>query len=67
MGVSKVIVVPGDGATFPAQGQELTVHYTGKLDDGSLFDSSVAKGAPLTFQVGVGAVIRGARKLIQGA
>jgi FKBP-type peptidyl-prolyl cis-trans isomerase len=62
MGVTKVIIVPGDGANFPAQGQKITIHYTGKLDDGSVFDSSVAKGAPFRFQVGMGAVIRGARK-----
>ena len=51
---------PGDGATFPSEGQSLTVHYTGTLAaDGTEFDSSRAKGVPFTFVLGAGKVIRG--------
>ena len=37
-----------------------TVNYTGKLEDGSIFDSSLKKGrSPFTFTLGVGSVIKG--------
>ena len=48
----------GTGPTCPP-GAQVTVHYHGTLADGSVFDSSVQKGRPFKFQVGVGQVIRG--------
>lgn len=39
-------------------GNTITAHYTGKLIDGTQFDSSVGK-APFTTQIGVGNVIKG--------
>ena len=39
---------------------KITVNYTGKLEDGSIFDSSLKKGrSPFTFTLGVGSVIKG--------
>ena len=35
----------------PKPGDDVTVHYTGKLIDGTVFDSSVERGAPATFGV----------------
>ena len=35
------------------------VHYTGKLLDGTLFDSSIERGQPIEFPLGVGQVIPG--------
>lgn len=35
------------------------VHYTGKLEDGTIFDSSVARGVPFQFTLGSGQVIPG--------
>jgi FKBP-type peptidyl-prolyl cis-trans isomerase len=35
------------------------VHYTGKLTNGEVFDSSVKRGQPFEFQIGAGQVIRG--------
>lgn len=48
----------GTGAT-PQTGQMLTVHYTGTLQNGSKFDSSVDRGTPYQFRIGTGTVIKG--------
>lgn len=51
-------LVEGDGAVAEA-GQSVTVHYTGWLEDGSVFDSSVERGQPFPFSLGTGGVIAG--------
>ena len=43
----------------PRVGQMVTVHYTGKLLDGKVFDSSVERGEPINIPIGVGRVIPG--------
>ena len=43
---------------FVEKGDAVSVHYTGKLEDGSVFDSSVGR-EPLPFRVGAGQMIRG--------
>jgi FKBP-type peptidyl-prolyl cis-trans isomerase len=50
---------PGTGSSTPRLGQEVTVHYDGRLLDGTPFDSSYRHGAPLTFRLGSGMVIQG--------
>lgn len=48
----------GDGPS-PQTGQSVVVHYTGWLMDGTKFDSSLDRGQPFTFSLGVGQVIPG--------
>jgi len=56
--------VVGTGAEATA-GQTITVNYTGKLQNGTVFDSSVGK-QPFTFTLGVGQVIKGWDQGVQG-
>ncbi len=57
-GLMYVVNKKGAGAK-PKQGTQVTVHYTGKLLDGTTFDSSVGRNKPFVFTVGVGQVIKG--------
>lgn len=43
----------------PEAGQTVSVHYTGWLEDGTMFDSSLLRGQPFDFTLGVGQVIPG--------
>jgi FKBP-type peptidyl-prolyl cis-trans isomerase len=51
-------IVVGTGATAAAADM-LTVHYVGRLLDGTQFDSSYARGQPYSFRLGAGQVIKG--------
>ncbi len=57
-GLKYVDLEIGEGAG-PVTGKTVIVHYTGKLLDGTKFDSSVDRGQPFDFQIGVGRVIAG--------
>lgn len=57
-GLKYTDVVVGTGAV-PQRGQTVTVHYTGMLESGKKFDSSLDRGVPSDFRIGVGAVIKG--------
>ena len=47
-GLQYIVEKEGEGAQ-PSAEDEVTVHYTGKLLDGTVFDSSVNRGEPATF------------------
>jgi peptidylprolyl isomerase len=57
-GLNYVIETEGTGAQAQA-GKTVSVHYTGKLLNGTKFDSSVDRGQPIEFPLGVGQVIKG--------
>jgi FKBP-type peptidyl-prolyl cis-trans isomerase FkpA len=64
-GLTYVDVVVGTGEIAVA-GKTATVHYTGWLENGNKFDSSVDRGQPFSFRLGVGQVIKGWDEGVQG-
>lgn len=58
-------LVVGDGPEATS-GDTVSVHYTGTLLDGTVFDSSVAKNTPFEFPLGAGYVIKGWDEGVQG-
>lgn len=56
-GLQYQVLAEGDGEKVPAEDSKVTVHYTGSLIDGKVFDSSVERGQPATFPAN--GVIRG--------
>ncbi len=58
-------VVVGDGAQA-ASGQQVKVHYTGWLTNGTKFDSSKDRNDPFVFPLGAGRVIKGWDEGVQG-
>ena len=57
-GLKYIDEVVGTGES-PKPGQTVKVHYTGTLEDGTKFESSLDRGEPLTFRIGTSAVIKG--------
>jgi len=55
----------GAGAIAQA-GTNVSVHYTGWLENGKKFDSSVDRGQPFSFPLGAGRVIKGWDEGVQG-
>jgi len=58
-GLMYVVLAEGTGDKTPTRGVTVSAHYTGRLLNGTKFDSSVDRGKPLKFPVGVGRVIKG--------
>jgi len=57
-GLQYIIVEEGTGS-LAQPGNMLVVHYSGYLQDGTMFDSSVQRGEPFRFRLGQGSVISG--------
>ena len=57
-GLYYVMTQEGNGEK-PVVGKPVWIHYTGKLLDGTVFDSSVERGEPITRPIGVGQLIPG--------
>jgi FKBP-type peptidyl-prolyl cis-trans isomerase len=56
-GLASKVLRPGTGTRHPRPNSEVTVHYTGWTTDGKMFDSSLTRGEPATFNLS--GVIRG--------
>lgn len=54
--VFKKILKEGEGEERPMKGNEVYVHYTGRLLDGTVFDSSVDRNELFNFKLGQGKV-----------
>ncbi len=61
-GLQYEVIEQGDGP-IPTESDRVIVHYTGRLLDGTVFDSSVDRGEPATF--GVTQVIKGWTEALQ--
>lgn len=48
-GLQYLLVEKGDGEVSPKATDTVTVHYHGKLIDGTVFDSSIQRGQPISF------------------
>ena len=59
MGLKIETTQEGSGEQMVTSGDMISVHYTGKLENGTVFDSSVERGTPFEFQIGQGMVIAG--------
>lgn len=57
-GLMYLDLLAGDGP-MPRSGDTIEVHYTGWLEDGTKFDSSLDRAQPFVFPIGVGRVIAG--------
>lgn len=62
-GLMYVVDQEGSGDKSPKYGENVTVHYTGSLLNGKIFDSSIARGEPATFRIGQ--VIEGWNEALQ--
>jgi len=61
-----IIIIPGcSGERLAKEGDTVKVHYTGRLTDGTEFDSSIG-GTPLQFKIGSGQVISGFDQAVTG-
>jgi peptidylprolyl isomerase len=58
-GLKYIVVSKSDNPIKAEPTKKVTVHYTGFLSDGKIFDSSVERGEPIQFELGTGKVIPG--------
>lgn len=58
-GLKYILVSKNPTGEIPAIGKQVKVNYTGYFTDGKIFDSSIQRGEPFPFKVGIGEVIKG--------
>ncbi len=58
-GLKYLVVEKSNNPTKAEKGMMVDVHYTGFLADGKVFDSSIERRNPISFELGTGSVIRG--------
>jgi FKBP-type peptidyl-prolyl cis-trans isomerase len=58
-GLKYLVVKKSNNPTKAEKGMMVDVHYTGFLTDGKVFDSSIERGNPISFELGTGSVIKG--------
>lgn len=51
-GLRYIVEKEGDGKAHPKMGTTIKVHYEGRLLDGTVFDSSIQRGQPISFRIG---------------
>lgn len=52
-------IVPSGSGEFAEENDQVFVHYSGRLEDGTVFDSSYERGEPISFKLGAGQIIAG--------
>ena len=58
-GLKYILLSKNPTGEIPAIGKRVKVNYTGYFTDGKIFDSSIQRGEPFPFKVGIGEVIKG--------
>lgn len=58
-GLKYIKVTSNENGIKAEKGKTVSVHYTGYLEDGKVFDSSIERGEPIAFPLGTGRVIAG--------
>ncbi len=66
VGVLSVSGALADDKAAVKKGDKVSLHYTGTLEDGSVFDTSIKRNEPLKFTAGSGQVIPGFDKAVVG-
>jgi FKBP-type peptidyl-prolyl cis-trans isomerase len=65
LGIKYINIKDGSGSVYPAPGDFVVINYTGFLANGTVFDSTEAKGRkPLSFRLGKDQVIPGLENVI---
>ena len=64
--VLAVVTACSSGTTVAKDGDSVSVHYRGSLDNGEVFDSSYERKVPISFVVGTGQMISGFDKAVLG-
>jgi peptidylprolyl isomerase len=64
-GLKYAVLTEGKGDPVK-KGQKATLHYSGWLEDGKKFDSSIDRGRPMTFPVGDERMIKGFNEGVEG-